>query len=405
MVQRTYYLDKLIKLKDLDFIKILTGMRRVGKSTILLQYIEMIKKITNPNNILYINFDDKENLHIKNNKILGEIIDKKIKNKKGKIYLFLDEIQNVENFSELILGYYQNKTIDIYIAGSNSKLLSSQIYSRFTGREIQINILPFSFKEYVEYFKNISDKKLLFSEYRKNGCLPSLYQLGDDSLKESSITYIIQTILLKDIMPYFKIKNIPLLNKILAYAFENIGSEFSSENIKKSLAKDSSLNIASKTIDLYLSYLCDAFLIYKVNRFDLRGMKVLKTLYTCYATDILMRNVYINKDESYNHGKQLENIVFFELKRRFNKINVGFVSIVEDGKRVNYQIDFFCQNKMEKVYFQVCEDISDFSVLHREIKILKKINNGQKILLNNSNINKEIDEIKIMDVKKWLLEQ
>jgi predicted AAA+ superfamily ATPase len=133
-------------------------------------------------------------------------------------------------------------------------------------------------------------------------------------------------------------------------------------------------------------------------------MNILKTLYSCYATDLLLRNSWINKDETYNYGKQLENIVFFELKRRFNKVNIGYASNVSNGERKSLQIDFFCQNRVGKFYFQVCENITNEETLNREINALKKVKDGRKILLNNSGVNKNIDEIEIIDIKKWLLD-
>jgi predicted AAA+ superfamily ATPase len=292
MVIRKRYIHILQSVKNTDFIKILTGMRRSGKSTILLQFIEILKKENPKGKFIYINFDDKLNNNLKDSKALENYIDNFIKKNAGKkIFLFLDEIQDVGGFDVLILGYFQNKNINIFLTGSNSKLLSSQLSSKFTGRDLQINVLPFSFAEFCEYYPEESDLTALFQRYRKVGGLPNFFSIKDENLLEHSANNLIETILIKDLLPFYKIKNVMLLKKILTFAYENIGCEFSSENIKTYLKNNPPYsNIAAKTIDSYLSYLCDAYLIYKVQRIDLKGMNILKTLYSCYATDLLLRN-------------------------------------------------------------------------------------------------------------------
>jgi predicted AAA+ superfamily ATPase len=325
-IKRKYYLDILNGVFGTDFIKIITGIRRCGKSTLLKQFLSQFKK-----DVLYINFDEKENAHLLLKENLEKYIDDFIKGK-NKVVLALDEIQNVIGFEQLILGYYQYKNIQIYLTGSNSHMISKQIATRFTGRELQINITPFSFFEFHTFFhqKNVD---LSFQDYRIQGGLPGFFELiRQPKIREESMNSLIDTIIARDLIPYFKIKNIPLLYKILEFAFDNIGNQFSSTNVINYLNSNTNYkNIPAKTIDVYLSYLIDGFLFYKVHRRDIKGMSVLKTLYTVYATDLLMRNLYIHKDSFYNQGKQLENIVFFELKKRFTSVHIGYFKI-KDAK-------------------------------------------------------------------------
>jgi predicted AAA+ superfamily ATPase len=402
-IQRKYYLNKINTVKNTDYIKIITGIRRCGKSTILKQYVSVLSKKVNSNQILFIDFDDMKNKSILNVDALEKYIYKNLsKNKKN--YIFLDEIQNVENFESLILSLYQDKNNDIYLTGSNSHMLSKQIATKFTGRDLQIQIFPFSFSEFSEYFIGKIEPKNMLDYYKRLGGLPGIlafYQNQD--FKEVSINGIIESILNRDLIPHFKIKNVPLLRKLFEFALDNIGKEFSPNNIANFLQSNKLVKIVStKTIDNYLSYLADGFLLHKSTRYNIKGKMILKTLYKYYAIDLGIRNVYLSKSHLQDTGKQLENIVCLELLRRYTKVNTGMYQYtdIKNKTTLTNEVDFICRNNSEVVYIQVCEDISKEDVLQRELFILRKINNGKKLLLNNNGINTVIDGIDIVDVTK-----
>jgi predicted AAA+ superfamily ATPase len=402
-IQRKYYLNKIKAVMNTDYIKIITGIRRCGKSTILKQYISILSKKVNSKQILFIDFDDIKNKSILNVDSLEKYIYKNL-NKNKKNYIFLDKIQNVENFESLILSLYQDKNNDIYLTGSNSHMLSKQIATKFTGRDLQIQIFPFSFLEFSEYFNGIIERKNMLDHYKHLGGLPGVlafYQNQD--FKEVSTNGIIESILNRDLIPHFKIKNVPLLRKLFEFALDNIGKEFSPNNIANFLQSNKLVKtISTKTIDNYLSYLADGFLLHKSTRYNIKGKMILKTLYKYYTTDLGIRNVYLSKSYLQDAGKQLENIVCLELLRRYTKVNTGMYQYtdIKNKTTLTNEVDFVCRNNSEVVYIQVCEDISKEEVLQRELFILRKINNGKKLLLNNNGINTVIDGIDIVDVTK-----
>ncbi|MDR0341321.1 MAG: ATP-binding protein [Mycoplasmataceae bacterium] len=405
-VIRKRYLEKLEKLEKVDLIKVIIGIRRCGKTTLLKQYMDFLLTKYEKNQVIFLNFEDRNNKHLTDVETLAKYLDSNILPNK-QMFLFFDEIQNVVGFEELILSYYStNKLLDIYITGSNSNMLSAQIATKFTGRDITIKVLPLNFMEFYELHKNNENTKYtLFEVYRKNGGFPILKNfLNDTKLVDDMINGIVETIINRDLIPHFKIKNFSLLRKILEYAMENFGNEFSTDNVVEYLKRNKLIDtISHHTINSYLECLVQCFLLMKINRLDIRGLKVLKTLYKFYSVDINMRNIIANKDYRRDLGKQLENIVFIDLYTRFNKINIGSYYYRDNNKLQHLECDFVCQNNMDKVFIQVCWDILDDRTYEREMKILEKIKDGRRILLNNSKINRIVNGIQIIDVVDFLL--
>ncbi|MDR0340835.1 MAG: ATP-binding protein [Mycoplasmataceae bacterium] len=404
-VLRKKYLEKLNKLKAVDLIKVITGIRRCGKTTLLLQFIEELKKEYKQEQIIYINFDDKENRHLLNINELEKFLDSKISRDK-QMFLFCDEIQNVIGFEELILSYYSvNKNVDIYLTGSNSHMISNQIATKFTGREINIKVLPLSFMEFYELHNgNENNKYEVFNKYVKSGAFPIISNfLDENELVENTLTNIIDTILLRDLIPHFKIKNIPLLKKILTFVMENIGNQFSVINVVTYLKNNNIENTSVHTIENYLDAIVQCFLIIKIERLDIKGLKILKKYYKFFAIDLKLRNILCNKNFDQDRGRCLENIILLNLYNKFNKINVGTYYYNDNGKMKILECDFVCQNNSDKVFIQICDDILLSSVYDREINILHKIKNGRKILINNSRINQIVDGVEIIDIVDFLL--
>ncbi|MDR0340996.1 MAG: ATP-binding protein [Mycoplasmataceae bacterium] len=405
-VKRRYYLSQLQQLKTVDLIKVITGIRRCGKTTLLLQFIEELKKEYKPEQIIYLNFDDFDNNDLLNAKKLRIFLDSKIiKNKQ--MFLFCDEIQNVIGFEELILSYYSvNKNVDIYLTGSNSHMISNQIATKFTGREINIKVLPLSFMEFYELHNgNENNKYELFCKYKETGGFPIINNfLNNDNLISITVNGIIDTIINRDLIPHFKIKNIALLKKILIFSMENIGNSFSAINVVNYLKNNGVENTTVKTIEFYLKALQDCFLQIKIERLDIKGYKTLKTLYKIYAIDLKLRNLICHKNAELDRGKQLENIVLLNLYTKYNQINVGTYYFNNNNeKTLLLECDFVCKNNDDIVYIQVCEDIYNQTTFDREMQILQKINNGRRILLNNNRVNKISNGIEIIDIVDFLL--
>jgi predicted AAA+ superfamily ATPase len=399
-ILRERYFEILKSIKDVDFIKIITGIRRCGKSKILEYFRDYL--ISKNENVIYIDFESKENIKLLDREKLEQLIDSKIT--KDQInYILLDEIQEVKDFEKLILGYYNDKNNNIYLTGSNSHMLSKQISSLFTGRDLQIEILPLSFKEYSFFSKE--EKKLNlkdnFQEYFDFGGFPGLLN-APEAFKETIVNSIINSIIDRDIIPFFKIKNKNLLVKILQYVYQNIAEEFSSQSIKDYLISNKiSKTISINTIETYMNCLFDSYLAFKVKRYDCKGKKILKTLYKCYCADLSLRHHYLGIDNVLDKGKQLENLVYLELKRRYTKINVGYFNFFDSATKTSQikSVDFICSNGKDIVFYQVSDDITNEKTYKREMEIFYKISGGSKILINNCDINKTIGDVKIVDVK------
>ncbi len=398
MIIREKYLNKMIMLKDTEFIKVITGLRRSGKSTLMLMYKDyLLNNQVKEDNIIYINFESAMYDDIKNYKDLYQFVKEKIK--KDKVYLLLDEVQNVELWEKAINSFKVDFDIDIYITGSNAYLLSSELSTLLSGRYIEIKMYPLSFKEFLIFNNydtiNIEDK---FNEYLKYGGLPAITLIkNNDELVLSYLNDIYNSIVKKDIIDRNNLKNTTLLENIIKYLANNIGSPISSTKISNYLNSNKiTPNCNHQTIDNYLNMLEKSYIIYKADRTDIKDKSVLKTLGKYYISDTGIRNIILGF-RNINEGHLLENVVYLELLRRGYKVSVG--------KTYEYEVDFVAENPNEIIYLQVSLSISEEKVRDREIRSLENIkDNYEKIILTmDKTINQDFNGIKVTNIIDWLL--
>ena len=398
MVIREKYLKRMIDAKDTEFIKVITGVRRSGKSTLLLMFKDyLVHHHVKEENIIYINFESAMYDDIKNYKDLYQYIQKRIKD--SKVYLLLDEVQNVEAWEKAINSFKVDFDIDIYITGSNAYLLSSELSTLLSGRYIEIKVYPLSFKEYLVFNQydnqNIEDK---FYEYLRYGGLPAITLIkNNDELVLSYLNDIYNTIVKKDIIDRNNIKDSALLENIIKYLVTNIGSPISANKISDYLNSNKIVEKSNhQTIDNYLNMLEKSFIMYKADRTDIRSKSLLKTLGKYYISDTGIRNIILgfrNIDE----GHLLENVVYLELLRRGYRVNIG--------KTNDYEVDFVAENPNDIKYFQVTKTLLSDEVKEREIRSLESINdNYEKIILTmDKPISRDYNGIKVMNIIEWLL--
>ena len=398
MIIRDNYLKKLIGAKDTEFIKVITGVRRSGKSTLLLMFKDyLINNGVKEENIIYINFESALYDDIKNYKDLYNYVKEKVK--KDMIYLLLDEVQNVESWERAINSFKVDFKIDIYLTGSNAYLLSSELSTLLSGRYIEIKMYPLSFSEYL-IFNNYDNKDLddKFNEYLKYGGLPAITLIKDNNeLVLSYLNDIYNTIVKKDIIDRNNIKDVALLENIIKYLSNNIGSSVSSTKISDYLNSNKIVEKSNhQTIDNYLNMLEKSFIMYKANRTDIKSKALLKTLGKYYISDTGIRNIILgfrNIDE----GHLLENAVYLELLRRGYRVNIG--------KSNDYEVNFVAENPNDIKYYQVTKSLLNEEVKMRELRSLESIaDNYEKIILTmDKSINKDYNGIKVVNIIDWLL--
>lgn len=400
MIIRDTYLKRMIDAKDTELIKVITGVRRSGKSTLLLMFKEyLIKNDISTDNIIYINFESAIYDDIKDYKDLYKFVASKIK--QGKMYLLLDEVQNVTAWEKAVNSFKVDFDIDIYITGSNAYLLSSELSTLLSGRYIEIKIYPLSFKEYLifnNYDKNNLEEK--FNEYLKYGGLPAITLIKDNSdLVLSYLDDIYNTIVKKDIIDRNNIKDTALLENIIRYLSNNIGSPISTTKISNYLNSNKiTSNSNHQTVDNYLNMLEKSFIVYKSERTDIKSKALLKTLGKYYICDTGIRNIILGF-RNINEGHLLENVVYLELLRRGYRVNIG--------KSGFYEIDFVAENPNVIKYYQVTQTLSDDKVKQREIRSLENISdNYEKIILTmDKTINNDFNGIKVINIIDWLLKK
>ena len=399
MIQRDVYLKKLLDFKDKDLIKIVTGIRRCGKSTLFDIYINYLKEQgIQEKQIIQINLESQD-YNFENYIELYNYIKERIDNSK-KNYVFIDEVQLIENFQKAIDSLYINKNIDLYITGSNAYLLSGELATLISGRYIEIKMLPLSFREYMSAFDENIDKQEKLLDYLKYGSLPLTVELfkTDPDLIESYIDGVFSTVIYKDVMQKNNINNKMLLESIIKYIFNNIGSPISTKKISDTLT---SINRATSnhTVENYISALIDAFLLYKVDRFDTKVKEVLSSGYKYYVVDMGFRAHMLGKKAGQDMGHILENIVYLELLRRGYKVYTGKVN--------NLEIDFVAENKNGLEYYQVSLTTRDEKTLERELRPLQKTGDfyPKYLLTADRDLDADYEGIKKINVIDWLLEE
>lgn len=398
MLKRDKYLDQLIEVKDLNLIKVITGVRRCGKSTLLLQYKDyLLENGIKDSDILYMSFESAEWYEIKDYKDLYNYIKSKYHNRK--VYLLLDEVQNVEDWEKAVNSLLVDINCDIYITGSNAYLLSSELTTLLAGRVYTINMYPFSFSEYLQINDNSNsqDKYQLFNDYLKYGGMPMLINMKDNErLKTNYLADIKDVVLKKDIIARNKIKDVVFLDNLLRYMSTVIGTLKNPSSISDFMKKNGS-NIDNETVDKYLKMIENAYFIYRIPRYELKGKQLLKTQGKYYFVDNGLKNVLAGFS-SYDTGSSYENIVYMELLRRGYEVYVG--------KYNDLEIDFVAVSPNEKIYYQVTRSLLSEDVENREKKSLLAINDNYKkvILTMDMAYNKIIEGIEVKNIVDFLLE-
>lgn len=371
-IVRKEYLERLRNLKHKKLIKIITGIRRCGKSTVMEMFRdELLENGVEENQIIFLNFEDYDNKHLRNPDELYSYIKERLTQKMN--YIFLDEIQSVENFPEIVDSLYIKDNVDIYITGSNSSLLSSEIATLISGRYVEIKMLPLSFTEFVQATKQENQLSQAYRQYVETSSFPYVIELlqTPDEIN-SYLEGIYNTILVKDIIDRKKIADTLVLKSVSQFLFDNIGLELSSKRIADTLTSNGRKS-DPKTIEKYITSLEESFIVYKVSRYNIKGKEYLKSLEKYYVSDIGLRNFMLGK-KAMDVGHILENIVYLELIRRDYEVYVGKVDDME--------IDFVAQNTQGNTYIQVSASVRDENTLARELKPLKAVrDNYPKILL------------------------
>lgn len=400
MINRENYMNKLLTYKDTEFIKVITGIRRCGKSSLLKLFINKLKEENSKANVIYMNFESFEFDKIIDYKDMYNEIKKQIKSE-GKTYILLDEVQRVTNWEKCVNALTVDFNCDIYITGSNAYLLSSELSTYLSGRYIEIKMLPLSFKEFLKFsnFKsNVSiDEK--FNQYMKYGGMPGIIKLSNDyDLFDDAIKGIYNTVFMKDVIEKNKLTDASLLEKVLKFLMSNTGSLISSKKIADFLTSQGT-KVTHNTILNYLKMLENAYIIYKAPRYDIKGKELLKTLEKYYIVDIGIRNSILGFRNS-DYGHIIENIVFFEL------LNRGYTVTV--GKNDSLEVDFIATTSKEKKYYQVTLSLLEENVRNREFAPLKNINdNYEKTILTLDRVYNETSEdgIKCRNIIDFLLEE
>ena len=406
MIERNSYLNQLLDWKDKNIIKVLTGIRRCGKSTILKQFQSyLMNHGVAENQIISINFEEMEFDELLDYKKLYQYIKERMVDHK-RMYIFLDEVQNVAMYEKVVDSLYVKEDIDVYITGSNSYIFSSQLATRLSGRYVEIPVLPFSFKEFYSSQKNL-DKDSAFHEYMMVGGFPYITQaLLQDEMINMYMEGIYNTILVKAIEERINrkqqelnpknITDVSLLKAISKYLSSVLGSPVSIRSISNYF-KSNERKISPNTVSVYVDALCEAYLYYPVEAMDISGKEVLKSNKKFYIVDTGIRNFILPK-QRYDLGFTLENIVYFELLRRKYLVNVGKLGQTE--------VDFIAKKDGVYTYFQVTASMVDESTFQREIRPLQEIrDNYEKIILTLDRFTLgNYEGIKVIHVIDWLLE-
>ena len=398
MIERPEYLEQLKRFKDKDLIKVVTGIRRCGKSTLFELFIDYLKENgIKDNQIIKINLEDAD-YNFDSYKELYDYVNKQLDSKK-QYYIFLDEVQNVPKFQKAVDSLYIKKNVDVYITGSNAYLLSGELATLLSGRYIEIKMLPLSFKEYLSAFNN-SDKSRYeyFLDYMKNGGMPGNISILKDNPSDLD-TYlegIFSTIVYKDIITRNNITDKMLLESVLKFIFDSIGSPISIKKISDTLTSKG-MSTSNHTVENYITAFVESFLIYKAERFDVKGKNLLARDYKYYVVDQGLRSYLLGKKANSDMGHILENIVYLELLRRGYKVYVGKVDDLE--------VDFVAENRDGLKYYQVSLSVRDEKVLERELKSLQKTGDHypKYLITLDMDLESDYEGITKINVIDWLL--
>jgi hypothetical protein len=388
------YLKELIAVIGTPDIKVITGVRRSGKSKLLDMFKKYIEKNLENINIIEINFNLVKFDKLRDYLSLNDYIENRYIEGKNN-FVLIDEVQMCKEFERTINSLHAEEKYDIYITGSNAFLLSSDLATLFTGRTYEIQVYPFSFKEYLEYFK-YNDIQESFDKYVLEGGMSGSYIYDDNKRKYNYINEVYNALIVRDIQQKYNIQNIGLMDSLTEFMMDNISNLTSYRNVSNKL-NENNLNTNDKTISNYINYLCDAFAFYKVRRYDIQGKKYLSSIDKYYLVDQTFKYAKLGT-KNINYGRVYENIVAIELLRRGYEIYVGTL--------YNKEIDFVAMKQNEKIYIQVSDNINDDETLKREVQPLLQIRDAYPkiIIARTRHDNYQYEGIQIYDIAQWLAE-
>lgn len=397
MIERKQYLDKLISFKDKKLIKVVTGIRRCGKSTLFRLYQQYLQQNgIDASQIQNINLEDLDNLHLRNFEVLYKhIMQHTVKNKKN--YIFLDEIQLVPEFEKTVDSLFIKENMDVYITGSNAHMLSGELATLLSGRYVEIKMLPLSFKEYCSAFSENQNIERLFNDYLLNSSFPYTLELTDKDNIHDYLSGLYNTVLLKDIIARRKFSDVQQVENIIKFLADNIGNECSLRKISNCLTAEGR-KTSYHLVDNIIDALKESFVIYSASKYDIKGKQYLQSGEKYYLVDIGLRYMLLgNRPTDYGHI--LENVVYLELLRRGYKVFVG--------KNNNSEVDFVATNRDNVEYYQVSHSVADSHTLERELKSLQSIKDNYPKYLLTRDIMPNVDHngIKQINVLDWLLKE
>ena len=397
MIERNEYLENLIIFKDKNLIKVITGIRRCGKSTMFELYQSYLKENgVEEEQIITVNLEDGDYRGIRTSEKLYQYVESKLV-KSNKNYVFLDEVQQVENFQEAVDWLYVKKNVDLYITGSNAFLLSGELATLLSGRYVEIKMFPLSFKEYISAYPGNTNTGALYMNYLQNSSFPGALELARKQDIRVYLEGIYNTILLKDIVTRKKISDPSMLQSVVEFMFDNIGNMYSSTKIANAMTS-SGRKISVPTVENYLSALCDSFILYKVGRYDIKGKQYLATGAKYYVADIGLRYFILGTKQA-DMGHILENIVYLELIRRGYEVHIGKVGDAE--------VDFIAIGAEGEEYYQVSQTVLEEQTLKRELSSLDAIkdHNPKYLLTMDYTPLTSYNGIKQVNVLEWLLKK
>lgn len=396
MIQRKEYLKKLIAFRDKQLIKVVTGVRRCGKSTLLKMYQEWLREQgVEASRIISINFEDIDYEELTDYRKLYDYLKEHL-NPERMTYIFLDEIQNVADFPKVVDSLYIKNNVDIYMTGSNAYMLSSEIATLISGRYVQIEMLPFSFKEYMESTGSMNDRGVKYMEYLENSSFPQTLELkGQPDEIRDYLEGLYNTIVVKDIVNRKKITDTMMLKSLLRFVFDNIGNPLSSKKIADTMTS-AGRKIDVKTVEKYLEALTESYILYQAKRYNIKGKQYLKTLEKYYVVDVGLRFMLLGSKQM-DAGHILENVVYLELLRRGYDVYVGKIN--------EFEVDFVAQNSRGTSYFQVALTVRDEKTLQRELRPLQSIRDHypKMILTLDEDPETQYDGIRRVNARDWLL--
>ena len=399
MIKRDAYLNQLIQLKDEHLIKVITGIRRCGKSTLMTQFQDWLRQSGVPHeNIVSLNFEERENTLFTNWQAVYDHIMKELPDD-GSRYVFLDEVQAIPSFEKLVDALFVKQGIDLYITGSNAYLLSSELGTLLSGRYISINMHPFSFAEYVASFPEEQNTDRLFRQYMNNSCFPQAVNMQKTAPQavNAYLKSLYETVVVKDIVQRNHLRKFDSLQHVIDFLFDSVGSVVSPNNIADTLKKSSAEKLSHNTVLKYLRYFTESYLIYPVRLYNIKGKRLLESNYKYYVVDLGLKNIIQTNSPYTDLGHKLENVVYFELLRRGGEVYAG--------RSQKGEVDFVVKKPSGVTeYYQVAYTVNDEKTLKRELSSLREIKDSYpKYLLTMDFDNANIDGIQRINVIDWLL--